>query len=80
MYLSNYNINAEIEQADQMEESEINCGYTRKRNYDEVVSLGYCPTCNRRITNLDDVYETKNGHFCKESCEVEFIRQESEAS
>lgn len=80
MILSNYTANLPIEQVDQMEESEINYGYTRKRNYTEVVSLGFCPTCNKRLTNLDDVYESENGHFCKESCEVEFIRQESESA
>lgn len=77
MYLSNYNANLPEEQADQMDESEINYGYTRKRNYIECVTMGYCPTCNRRITNLDDVYESENGVYCSEKCEIKMLEDEA---
>ena len=77
MILSNYTANLPIEQVDQMEESEINYGYTRKRNYTEVVSLGFCPTCNKRLTNLDDVYESENGVYCSEKCEIKMLEDEA---
>ena len=80
MYSSNYNLDLREDQADQMNDVEINTFYTRKRNYTECVTMGYCPTCNKRITNLDDVYETENGNFCSELCEFEFLRQESESA
>ena len=77
MYLSNYSIYLQDIQEDQMNDFEINHGYTRKRNYTEVVSLGFCPTCNKRLTNLDDVYESENGVYCSEKCEIKMLEDEA---
>lgn len=77
MYLSNYTTNLPIEQVDQMEESEINYGYTRKRNYDEVVTIGFCP-CNKRITNLDEAYTTKLDLYCSEKCSIFYEVEDNE--
>jgi|GEM_PF-4064821 len=72
-----YYINSLTEdQADQMDEQEINYGYTRKRNYTEVETIAFCP-CNKRITTLDEVYVSKLGLYCSEKC-ITFYEVEDE--
>ena len=77
MYLSNYNANLREDQADQMNDTEINTFYARKRNYTECVTMGFCPTCNKRLTNLDDVCESENGVYCSEKCEIKMLEDEA---
>ena len=62
---------------DQAEDHEINTFYTRKRNYTECVTMGFCPTCNKRLTNLDDVCESENGVYCSEKCEIKMLEDEA---
>ena len=69
--------NTMIEFINQMEESEINYNYTKKRNYDEDVTLGFCPTCGKRLSSGDDVWETESGNFCGERCEIKCLEDES---
>jgi hypothetical protein len=69
-----------IEFINQMEESEINYNYTKKRNYDEIQTLGFCPTCNKRLTTGDELYVCELDVYCGESCAIEFKRQEEESA
>lgn len=60
---------------DQVEEQEINYGYTRRRNETELKTFGFCPTCNKRITQLDDLYVYDFDVYCSERCISKFLEE-----
>lgn len=72
--MSYFNIYLTEDQADQ---PEIEYGYKIKSNYHEVQTIGFCPTCQKRITTPDELYITNFDIFCSQLCSDKFIEMES---